>query len=86
MPAPEYEELGSNYGYGGFDITPHDTNPLPVIPRAIRVNGDAGDFTFYYANGDGPFTWPVDAKEMLNIAVSRVLLTGTTATGLHAIK
>jgi hypothetical protein len=67
-------------------ITPHDTNELTVLPRAIRANG-AGDIVVTMPKSDGTdvdVTYTVAAGEVLNIRPKKIKSTGTTATGIVA--
>ncbi len=66
---------------GAFVITPDDGADLPQVTRQIRVLGSAGNLTAVWADGNTR-TIPVLANDVLDWRVSRVLATGTTATGL----
>lgn len=65
-------------------ITPHDTNELPVLPRAIRFDGGgtvvltAPDET----DADVDQSYTVVAGERLDIRAKKIKSTGTTATGI----
>ncbi|WP_152036608.1 spike base protein, RCAP_Rcc01079 family [Burkholderia pyrrocinia] len=66
-----------------FEITPSDTDPLPKLPRAIRV-GVPGDVIA--VGGDGvavPFR-NCAAGEVLDIRAVQIKATGTTASNLVA--
>lgn len=66
-----------------FEITPSDTDPLPKLPRAIRV-GVPGDVM---AVGDDGVAAPFrncSAGEILYIRAVLILETGTTASNLVA--
>lgn len=66
-------------------ITPHDTDPLPVVPKAVYV-GTAGDVTVrgIGASQDATFKNCVPGM-ILAIRLSHVRATGTTATDLVAL-
>ena len=62
-------------------ITPSDSTDLAHNSRAIYVGG-AGNLVVTPAGGGSNVTLAVVAGAVLPIRVSRVLSTGTTATGL----
>jgi hypothetical protein len=62
-------------------ITPSDSTDLAQNSRAIYVGG-AGNIVVTPAGGGSNVTLAVVAGAILPIRVSRVLSTGTTATGL----
>ena len=66
---------------GAFPITPSDVADLPNNTRQIRVTGTAGNLACLWQDGQTR-TIPVLANDILDWRVSRVLSTGTTATGL----
>lgn len=70
---------------GGFTPTLHDTNDLAESCRSLYVNG-AGNVVFNFLDGTGPFTIAVAAGTVLPFAMSRILSTGTTATGLIGLR
>lgn len=64
-------------------ITPHDSNELPELPKAIRCNG-AG--TLMLVGEDGVAAdFVVAAGEALACRPRIVKATGTTATGIRAL-
>lgn len=66
-------------------ITPHDSNALPDIPKAIYVGG-AGDIAMRGMNGGSDQIWKnVPAGSILPFRASHVRATGTTATLLLAL-
>ena len=73
----------------GAAITPHDTNPLPFIPRGIYV-GVSGDIVATMSDGAGgtvDLTFKSAPQgQVLPIRPSKVKATGTTATNLIAIQ
>lgn len=62
-------------------ITPSDSTDLANVSRAIYVGG-AGNLVVTPYGGGSNVTLAVVAGAVLPIRVSRVLSTGTTATGL----
>ncbi len=64
-----------------FDITPSDTADLAEIPRYVYV-GSAGDLKVDMMDGGTVTFTAVPAGTLLPIRVTRVYLTGTTATGI----
>jgi hypothetical protein len=65
-------------------VTPHDTNDLPFISRALFVGG-AGNVAVEMGSGDNVTFTGVPAGFILPIEVSKVLSTGTTATNIVAL-
>ena len=61
-------------------ITPHDSNDLAFVTRAIYVGG-SGDLSLVMRSGDTVTLSDVPAGTLLPIRVSRVL-TATTATNV----
>lgn len=66
---------------GAFPIEPSDGADLPNDTRQIRVTGAAGQVAAVWANGQTR-TIPVFTGDVLDWRLTRVLATGTTATGL----
>lgn len=73
-------------GRNGYVYTPHDTEPLPILSRQVRILTD-GDLEFVFAGysdedeptlADHKITIPVSAGMELNY-VLRYITTGTTA-------
>ena len=74
--------------YDGNPVTPNDGADLPLIANnptvGLYVTG-AGNIAFQHRGGIvGSFT-AVPAGTYLDIAVTRVLATGTTATGIFQL-
>jgi hypothetical protein len=68
-----------------YPITPNDTNPLPVIPKAIYI-GTAGDLTVRGIGASQDVTFRnCPAGLVLAVRVSHVRATGTTAGDLVAL-
>ena len=68
----------------GFAITPHDTNLLTHVTRAIYVGG-GGHLNVVMAGGTTLLFSNVPAGSLLPIRVRQVLATGTTATLLDGL-
>jgi hypothetical protein len=64
----------------GFSITPHDTNELAYVTRAIYVGG-AGDITFTTKGGESVTLKAVPVGTVLPIR-AKLVTTATTATFL----
>ncbi len=68
-----------------YPITPHDTDPLPVVPKAIYV-GTAGDVTLRGIGAEADVTFRnCPAGVELMVRASHVRATGTTASDLVAM-
>ena len=65
-------------------VTPHDTNELPVLPRAIYV-GQTGDVSARLAGGQSVVFANVQAGSVLPVRARGINQTGTTAGGLLAL-
>lgn len=65
----------------GFAITPHNTNPLAVTPRAIYVGG-AGNIVITGLDGADFTLVAVPAGSIIPVMPLAVKATGTTATNL----
>ena len=63
-----------------FLITPSDTSDIAVVPRALRVNS-AGTLVLRDKAGQD-MTYTVTDGEVIVFRPTRVLATGTTATGI----
>ncbi|WP_197425924.1 hypothetical protein [Erythrobacter sp. CCH5-A1] len=68
-----------------YAIVPHDTDPLPVVPKAIYI-GTGGDVTLRGIGADADVTLKnlVSGQEIC-IRASHVRATGTTAGDLVAL-
>ncbi len=74
----------SQPGLGSLTVVPDDDEDLPFTSRSLYVTV-AGDVTFIGADGEED-TWTVPNNFTIPVQMTRVLDTGTTATGLRAIK
>lgn len=63
-----------------FTITPHDSNVIDPLPKAILCGG-AGNIVLKAVDSAGTVTIPVQAGQQLDIRAEKVL-TGTTATNI----
>lgn len=66
---------------GGFAITPHDTDDLAILPRAIMVTG-AGAVTVILKDGMTVTLPGLAPGAIYPFRTARILATGTTATGI----
>ena len=64
-----------------FEITPHDTNPLEKLPRALYIGG-AGNVKLRGLNGTADVTMIAPAGTVLLVRAQYIRSTGTTATGI----
>lgn len=67
-----------------FLVTPHNTNELPQVPKAIRAN-EAGDIVLRAVDSDADVTLTVAAGEVLAIRAQFIRATGTTVTVIHGL-
>lgn len=65
----------------GFAITPHDTNALPEVTRALYVGG-AGAISVILASGTSLTLSGIAGGTILPLRLRQVKATGTTATAL----
>jgi hypothetical protein len=71
--------------YDGYTVVPSDSAALPNGPtNAIYVVG-AGNVAVRLADGGSAVLTGLSAGQTLEIAVTQVLATGTTATGISAL-
>jgi len=69
---------------GGFDITPDDANDLAQMTRGVMVSS-AGDVAVVLRDGDA-ITLPGLAPGVIYpLRIAKVLMTGTTATGIKGL-
>jgi len=67
-----------------FTVAPHDTDPLPVLPRGIYV-GVGGNVTLRGIDGLADVTYRnLPDASYIAVRASHVRATGTTASGLIA--
>lgn len=74
----------SNPSRNCFLITPHATNELPYVTKAIRAD-DAGTITFRTMEADADVTLTFAAGETLPVRVTHVRVAGTTVTKIHGL-
>lgn len=65
-------------------ITPHATNPLAKLPRAIRADG-AGTICFRAIDSSVDVTLTFAAGEQLDVQAKYVRASGTTVSVIHGI-
>ena len=65
-------------------VTPNDSTDLANVSRGIMV-GVSGNVSVNMSGGGSAVVMPMTAGQLYPIAVSRVLSTGTTATGIVAL-
>lgn len=87
-PYKKSPQLQVDPGVEDAAVTPSDSADLPWVTRAIYC-GSGGDICLTLENrADGDFETYVNVNpgQLLGLAVKRVWATGTTATGLIAIR
>lgn len=68
-----------------FEVSAHDTNPLPVIPKALFV-GTGGTIVLRGVDGGADVTLRnIASGQILDIRAQFVRATGTTATDIVAL-
>lgn len=68
-----------------FTVTPHDTNPLPIIPKAIRA-GQGGTLVLRGIDASQDVTLVNVANgEVIDIRASHIRATGTTCSAIVAL-
>ncbi len=65
-------------------VTPHNTNELTALPKALLIGG-AGDIVLRASASLADVTLTVAAGQCLPIRASHVRATGTTATNIVAL-
>ena len=63
-----------------FTITPHNTNALPLLPKAIRAPSD-GVIALRAVDSATDVAHPVLAGEVISVRCAYIRATGTTVTG-----
>jgi len=71
--------------YDGYAVTPSDANDLGNGPANALYVAGAGNIAVNLAGGGTATLTGLAAGQILEIAASRVLATGTTATGIVAL-
>lgn len=85
-PFASYSATATNCADDAFPITPSDSADLAVMTRALRVSATGTGGTVRVVTRAGNTRdLPIAAGEEWNIRVSRVLATGTTATGIWGL-
>lgn len=69
---------------GGFDVTPDDGTDLPALPRAVMV-ATAGDLSVQFRDGSALVLPGLVPGVIYPLRPSRVLATGTTASGIKGL-
>lgn len=67
-----------------FEITPHDTNEITPLPKAIRFNA-AGAVTLRAADSTADVVITVAAGEVLDVRARFIRDTGTDAITIHGL-
>lgn len=67
-----------------FAVVPHDTAPLPRLPKALLVGG-AGSLVLRAVDAAADVTLGVAAGQMVPIRASHVRASGTTAAQIVAL-
>ncbi len=68
-----------------YAVTPHDTTPLAVVPKALYIGG-AGNVALRGVNSSADVTFVgLTAGSILMVRASHVRATLTTATGIIAL-
>ena len=83
MSTPNYTPDASGPADYSFASTPNNSTDLAMMTRAIRAAG-AGTIAWHNVLGQTQ-TITVAAGETIPIKARRVLVTGTTATGLEGL-
>ncbi len=69
---------------GGFDITPNDTADLTRVTRGLMVAA-TGDVAVVLRSGDTLTLPGLTPGAIYPVRITRVLATGTTATGIKGL-
>lgn len=67
-----------------FAITPHATNPIDPLPKAIRAN-EAGTIALRSVDAAADVTLTVAAGEILPVRALHVRASGTTVVNIHGL-
>ena len=65
-----------------FNVTPNDSTDLTEVIRALRIGATGGTVAYHDLDGNAITTIALPAEFTLEVAMKRVLSTGTTATPL----
>ncbi len=69
---------------GGFDVTPDDGADLPTLPRALMIAG-GGDVALVFKDGTTLTLPGLSTGVIYPVRATRILATGTTATGIRGL-
>lgn len=82
---PEFDDKTVSPDFEGFAVTPADGSDLPTGQTdAVYVTG-AGNVNVQLLGGGTAVLTGLSAGQILPIAVTRILSTSTTATGIFAL-
>lgn len=80
---PNYAQTATGPADFGFEITPSDSEDLPLVTRSVYAAG-GGVIKWHNAGGAEQHTTVGDG-ERVPIKARRILDTGTTATGIEGL-
>jgi len=78
----EYQDSVQSPGRKMFLITPHATNAIDPIPKAIRAD-DAGVIVLRAVDSSADVTVNVAAGEVLDVRAKYIRASGTTVSVIH---
>ncbi len=84
LPYNEYSPIRDKPAGRAAAVTPNDSADLPVAANRLYI-GVAGDVTCIPVGQAGSVLFKAAPVGILNVSVSRVLATGTTATNILAL-
>lgn len=87
QPADRFEralDAVSSPARDAFAVNPHDTEPLPRLPKALLA-GAAGTITLRAVDSPGDVTVSVAAGQLVPIRAAYVRASGTTANPIVAL-
>lgn len=73
---------GDSLLVSGFTITPNNSTVFPIATKQIRITGTSGDLAVTWMDGTTSVE-PVLSGATYNWRLTKVSLTGTTATGIR---
>lgn len=84
-PFQQFTDVPAGPSRAPFAVVPHDTQPLPVVPKALYV-GSAGDVALRGAGGAADVLFRnCQAGQVIDVRASHVRATGTTAGDIVAL-